>query len=313
MPLTLEPERYEVQETSRLDQFLVSVRPTWHRLAVRELITNGEVLVNGDPALKPGQRVHTGDEVVVPGVAVDPRPEPEFHEPFALSVIYEDEALLVLDKPAGIPTHAKRYAEGATLASLLASAYPEMAHVGGIDRSGIVQRMETEVSGLLLAARAEEVYRTLKRAVKRQQVQTRYSVLVEGQLSGEGEIDAPLGNVKRSRQRRLRVVREGRTSITHYRALRTYQSEGRAYTLLDVQPDSGRLHQIRVHLAWMGTPVVGDRIYGTSRQWLLPDRIFMHLGWLTFPHPLSGELQRVEAFLPEELSSILRFMARPKP
>jgi 23S rRNA pseudouridine1911/1915/1917 synthase len=302
-----------VQERMRLDKLLVRTWPELHRRAVRDMLKEGQVSINGQPARKPGQYVEPGDEVVAAVPEVEAPPEPAYISPHTLEIVHEDEAFLVIDKPAGLLTHAKRRAEGETLAQMVAEAYPEMAHVGGVDRAGIVQRMETEVSGLLLAARNEEVYRTLKRMVKRQQVERRYSVLVDGLLSGEETIDAPIGNVKNTRKRRLMVAREGRTAITYFRALRTYRSEGRHYTLLDVRPETGRLHQIRVHLAWLGTPVVGDTIYGSSRQWVLSDRLFMHLSLLSLPHPVSEEPMQVSSALPEELASILRFMARPGP
>ena len=161
---------------------------------------------------------------------------------------------------------------------------PDIAHVGGAGRAGIVMRLEPEASGALLVAKDEETYRALQRLVKRQRVETSYSVLVDGRLTGEYLIDQPIGNVKRARQR-LAVAREGRPAQTHYRGQRHYKDQGRDYSLLEIQPKTSRLHQIRVHLSWYGFPLVGDRVYGSRHQPILSDRVFLHLSVLTFPHP----------------------------
>jgi 23S rRNA pseudouridine1911/1915/1917 synthase len=151
----------------------------------------------------------------------------------------------------------------------------------------------------------------LQRYVKHDQVESVYSALVEGRLTGEDVIDQPIGNVKRARQR-LAVAREGRPARTAYRGQRYYKDEKRDYSLLEVRPQTARLHQIRVHLSWYGYPLVGDRVYGSRQQPLLPDRIFLHLSVLAFPHPRTGDIVRVESPLAPELRSILRYLTRPK-
>ncbi len=298
----------------RLDQFLVQTWPSLNRQAVQQMIRAGHVLLNGQLATKSGQHVAVGDEVaalveateeantdaVLPVLPSSP-----------LSVLYEDEVVLVVDKPAGMPLHPGAKVGGRTLLQQLVERHPSIVHVGGVERGGIVMRVEPEVSGAVLVARDEETYRTLQGHVKHERVECIYSVLVEGRLTGEEIIDQPIGNVKRTRQR-LAVAREGRPAQTYYRAQRHYKDRERVYSLLEVRPHSGRLHQIRVHFAWYGFPVVGDRVYGSRHQPILPDRLFQHISVLTFPHPQSGVPIRVESPLPPELGAVLRYLAHQK-
>ncbi len=317
----------QVEAEIRLDLLLAQTWPALGRQAVRALIQGGAATVNGAPARKAGQYVAPGDVVEVHGVenfaSVDSLvPDSSAVSVFSVEVLYEDVDLLVVDKPAGMALDSDRRAPGETLAQYLAARYPEQAHVGGVGRAGIVSQLEREASGLVLVARSADVYRALKHQVQRQRVESRYSVLVEGVVSGEDTIEAPIGSAKRM-QARLAVGREGRPARTFYRALRHYKSGERAYTLLDVQPESGRLHQIRVHLAWYGFPVVGDVEYGQllfsggrrrvrAELGFMRDRLFIHLGRLVFAHPVTGAQVRVESRLPADLYSILQFMARPK-
>ena len=315
-------ERAVVEARTRLDQFLVQTWPVLDRQSVREKIRAGDVTVNGQLALKPGQYVEVDDEIAVSGISaveagVDAEPQvfqPDVDLPaLPLTVLYEDEAVLVVEKLAGAPTHlASRSAHPQfELARQLTALYPALAHVGGADHAGIVLRVEAEVSGALLVAKDEDTYRLLQRCVKHNQVESVYSVLVEGRLTGQDVVDQPIGNVKRARQR-LAVAREGRPARTAYRGQRYYKDEKRDYSLLEVRPLTSRLHQIRVHFSWFGYPLVGDRVYGSRQQPLLPDRVFIHLSVLAFPHPRTGDIVRVESPLAPELRSILRYLARPK-
>jgi len=323
-------ERAIVETQMRLDQFLVQTWPGLDRQSVRERLRAGHVLVNGQPASKAGQYVEVDDEVAISGIVAIQADDdaaaglfrPDVSLPaLPLAVLYEDEAVLVVEKLAGVPTHpASRSARqqfqqtpvsARSLAQQLISLYPALAHVGGADRAGIVMRVEAEVSGAVLVAKDEDTYHTLQRCVKHDQVESVYSALVEGRLTGQDVIDQPIGNVKRARQR-LSVAREGRPARTAYRGQRYYKDEKRDYSLLEVQPQTSRLHQIRVHLSWYGFPLVGDRVYGSRQQPLLPERIFLHLSVLAFPHPRTGDIVRVESPLAPELRSILRYLTRPK-
>jgi 23S rRNA pseudouridine1911/1915/1917 synthase len=204
-------------------------------------------------------------------------------------------------------------ARGATdcVAARLTALCPEIAHVGGAGCAGIVTRVAPEVSGLLLAAKDETTYRALRHHLQRQRIESVYSVLVEGRMTGEHLIDQPVGNVKRARER-LNVAREGRPSRTLCRGQRHYRENEHDYSLLEVRPETSRKHQLRVHLSWYGFPVVGDRVYGSRYQPLLSERLFIHLSMLRFPHPVSGERMQLESALPPDLRDVLRYLTRPK-
>ncbi|MBN2007146.1 MAG: RluA family pseudouridine synthase [Anaerolineae bacterium] len=296
----------------RLDQWLLQTWSELDRRQVRQMIQKGRVQVNAQPAQKAGQYVQPGDSVTV-SLPEMPPPEKESQNPFLLplNVVHEDEVIIVVEKPAGMAMYASRDGLNGSLVQQLVAYCPQIAHIGGAEHAGVVMRAEPEISGLVIAAKDETTYRMLRRAFNHQKVETVYSVLVEGRLTGEGVIEQPVGNVKRTRVR-LNVAREGRPARTCYRGQRHYKENGKDYSLLEVRPETSRLHQIRVHLSWYGFPVVGDRVYGSRYQPLLPDRIFLHLSALTFPHPLSGEPTQVESRLPPELYSVLRYLVQPK-
>lgn len=310
----------DVAYGTRLDQALAR---TWGELThddIRTLITQEAIFVNGEPALKPGQRLEAGDAVtvdrgVLEGVLGSHKAgvDEVVEAPPGLSVeiLYEDDALLIVEKPAGLSVRRSRRAEEVTLPQVLAGMYPDHAHVGGVNRAGVVTTLGEEVSGPVLAGKTEDAYRELRRLLKRQYVVEIYSALVEGDLRGVYTIDQPIGNARHTRGR-LMVSREGRAARTHVRPQQHFKDSGRSYTLVEVRPETARMHQMRVHLAWYGFPIVGDRLYGSRRQSTLPDRLFLHMSRMTLPHPVTGEQLRVDSPLPAELHSILSYMRRPK-
>lgn len=301
----------KVVQRSRLDRLLAQTWPDLQREQVQQMLRSDAVLVNGQPARQPGLYVAPGAEVEVTLAPLVPT-TPEMLAPLPLAVLFEDDALLVVEKLAGARVWPSKWAtSGVTLAQQLAERVPQMAHIGAVGRSGIVMQMEDEVSGLVLAAKTEAVYRELRRFSKRERLTRTYSALVEGRLRGAEVIDQPIGNARHDRGR-LMVAREGRPAQTGYRAQRHYRDGAREYSLVEVCPETSRMHQIRVHLAWYGYPLVGDRLYGSRQQSLLSDRIFLHLGVLEFPHPVNATAVRVESPLPPELAAILRYLTRPK-
>lgn len=299
-----------VDAAQRLDVLLVQFWPELGRAALRELLQQGQVRINGEPARQAGQYVQPGDAVeVLSPIAVPAGSEALDTE--SLELVYADAAVIVVDKPAGMPLHADSRSAAMAVAQLLGQRYPEMAHVGGLERAGILQRLDADCSGLVLAARTEDAYRALKREAKRQRLLGQYVALVEGRLTGSGVIDAPIGNLKHEREQ-LAVAREGRSARTLYRPIHHYRNAGRHYTLLEVRPESARLHQIRVHLSWYGYPIVGDKRYGTARQPEWVSRLYLHLSSLTFTHPVTGLTIEVDVPLPAEMYSVLHFMGRRK-
>ncbi len=303
-------QSFEAEKRQRLDQALARHWPHLDRETIRRAVRDGAVAVNERTATSAGQQLEAGDRVSadLPDEGMDTELLPAL---LPVRILYADDGLLVVEKPAGLPLLPDAASGLQSVAEVLIERDPALAHVGGAQRAGIVTPMEMEVSGLILVGRDEATYRRLKSEVNKGRVERHYTALVEGVLKGSGTIDAPIGN-RRHERRRLRISRTGRPAITHYRALTTYRLLGRAYTLVELRPESARRHQLRLHMAWYGTPIVGDRLYGSRRQELLDDRLFLHLGQLAFRHPQTGERVLLQSPLPEALDSLLRYLRRPR-
>jgi 23S rRNA pseudouridine1911/1915/1917 synthase len=291
------------QGDERLDK-VVSIRvQDLSRQVAKRLIKSGEITVNDRPS-RPSYRVQVDDEIVV-RLPVE-LPEPVLPEAIPLNVIYEDDAFLVVDKPAGMVVHPALGHPSGTLVNALLAHCPQVAQAGGPDRAGIVHRLDKDTSGLILVAKDEATRAALQRQFKRRQVAKTYLALVEDHVHPrEGIIDAPIGRNKRQRKQ-MAVVRSGRPAQTMYRVVEHLTD----HTLLEVRPHTGRTHQVRVHLAWMGYPIVGDTVYGYRRQRLLQDRHFLHAARLRFSHPGTGEEVTFEAPLPPQLAAVLERLRR---
>jgi 23S rRNA pseudouridine1911/1915/1917 synthase len=284
----------------RLDRFVCAQFSSLGRAAARRLIAAGEVRLNGRPAA-PGARVHAGDEVEVAlAAALDPRAaQPDADAP--LCVLYQDEAVVCADKPAGMPAHPLRPGERGTLASALLTRYPELAQVGYSPREpGIVHRLDTDTSGVMLAARDQAAFAALRAQLERGEIDKRYLALCAGVPAAPAVHEAWLS------------ARGARVSVrpAQFASARRVQTE-----LLDVQPVGAyalvtarvhvaRRHQIRAHLAALGHPIAGDLVYGGPVLTGL-DRHFLHASELSFMHPRTGERTTVRAPLPAELQAVL--------
>jgi 23S rRNA pseudouridine1911/1915/1917 synthase len=282
----------------RLDKVISAHVPDLSRALAQRLIKDGAATVNGHPS-KPSYRVQTGDEIVV-HVPIE-LPEQVLPEDIPLDIIYEDDVLLVIDKPAGMVVHPGAGHTSGTLVNAVLAHCPQLTDVGGADRAGIVHRLDKDTSGLLLVAKDEATHATLQRQFKHRQVTKTYLALVEDRVHPrEGIIEAPIGRDKRQRKK-MTVLRSGREAQTTYRAVEYFAN----HTLLEIRPHTGRTHQVRVHLAWLGYPIVGDAVYGHRRQRLLRSRHFLHAARLRFTHPATGEEIEFEAPLPPKLVNVL--------
>jgi 23S rRNA pseudouridine1911/1915/1917 synthase len=282
----------------RLDKVISVHTPDLSRALAQRLIKDGAATVNGHPS-KPSYRVQAGDEIVI-HVPIE-LPEQVLPEDIPLDIVYEDDVLLVIDKPAGMVVHPGAGHTSGTLVNAVLAHCPQIADVGGADRAGIVHRLDKDTSGLIMIAKDDATHTTLQRQFKRRQVAKTYLALVEDHVQPrEGIIEAPVGRDKRQRKK-MAVVRRGREAQTTYRAIEYFAN----HTLLEVRPHTGRTHQVRVHLAWLGYPVVGDPVYGRRRQRLLKSRHFLHAARLCFTHPATGEEVEFEAPPPQELVNVL--------
>lgn len=273
------------------------------RSAARSLFAAGRVTVDGI-VVSPSDAVRSGSVVSVEMGEPEPGLVPDAGVPF--SIIYEDDAVMVVDKPAGVVVHPGAGTVSATLAAGLIAARPALA---SIDRWGLVHRLDKDTSGLLVVAKSAHAQQTLQEALRARQVHRGYLALVEGVFdNATGTIEAPIGRDP-SHPTRMTVLRDGRPARTHYRRLATWGEAG--VTLLDVELESGRTHQIRVHLGAIGHPVVGDRTYGRSGGPGDPGRTWLHAIVLTFAHPVTGEDLSVRSALPDDLQASLEALGRP--
>ena len=280
----------------RLDRFLASLPQIGSRGMAERLLETGTVLVDGRPLGK-SQRLSGGEELEF---------EPPKHEVAELApesmdllIAYEDEHLMVVDKPAGLVVHpASGHATGTLVQGLLAH---DIAG-GDAARPGIVHRLDRDTSGLMVVARSEEAYVRLQHLVRRRALERHYAALVVGRpRSRSGRVEAPIGRDRRDPLRQSLDTDKPRDAITHFEVREVFER----HTLLDVRLETGRTHQIRVHLAAIGLPVAGDTVYGRPRELGL-ERQFLHAGRLVFPHPFTEEWVDVESPLPPDLESALR-------
>jgi 23S rRNA pseudouridine1911/1915/1917 synthase len=282
----------------RLDAFLA--RRLGERLTrshAHKLIADGLVTINDTPA-KASHRLARGDRVVA---SVPPSETPALlPEAIPLSIIYQDEDVIVVDKPPGLTVHPAAGHPRGTLVNALLDICPELAEIKGTLRPGIVHRLDKDTSGLLVAAKNEAAQANLARQLKDRQVHKVYLALVQGRVEPpEGVIDAPIGRHPRRRQR-MAVVEGGRQALTRYR-VREYLRD--AYSFVEAEPLTGRTHQIRVHFASIGHPVVGDKLYGKTSA--MVGRQFLHAWRLGFRLPKSGRFRGFESPLPADLEAAL--------
>lgn len=289
----------------RLDRFLVPLLDTLSRTAVQHLIDDGSILVNGR-ASKPGYILRSGDEIQALHT-LPAAPQKAQARSLPLDIIYEDEDLLVVNKAAGMVVHPAPGHFDDTLVNALLAYYPDLSEDMALEddtRPGIVHRLDKDTSGLLIVAKNAHTQVALVEQMKRHEVVKRYLALVEGIVAlDKGSIDAPIGRDQRHRQQMTITALEGREALTHFRVMQRFAR----HTLLLLQLETGRTHQIRVHLQAIGHPIIGDPVYGTGKllKGIHLHRQFLHAYQLSFKHPSTGAMVELEAPLPPDLQAIL--------
>ena len=294
---------------TRLDSYLASHIEGWSRARLQRLIEDEEVLVNGKTA-KASYKLHPEDEIEVE--LTPPAATAFIPEDISLEIIYEDDDLIVVNKPAGLVVHPAAGIHSGTLANALAYHFQELSTHAGQIRPGIVHRLDKDTSGLLVAAKTEAAHENLADQFRAREVFKSYVALVHGVVKQmSGQIDKSLARDRRNRTR-MAVVSGGRAALSLYRVRRRYDR----FTLLDVELKTGRTHQIRVHLAWLNHPVVGDEVYGGGRDNTVQDpklkaeirklnRQFLHAEQLGFLHPRTNQPVRFSSALPAGLVRLL--------
>ena len=296
----------------RIDKYIAVEVPELSRSVVQRLIKQGRVTVGGE-ATKSSYRVEAGDEIVVR----IPPPEPMEVKPQAipLDIVYEDEDIIVVNKPPGMVVHPAYGHRTGTLVNAVLAHCPDLAGVGDDLRPGIVHRLDKDTSGLIIVAKNDSARRHLQRQFKRREVKKVYVALLEGHLEPvRGVIEAPIGRDKK-RRKRMAVVEGGREARTEYRVMEYFTdrtgTRSRSYTLVEAEPKTGRTHQVRVHFASIGHPLAGDPVYGFRKQRLsLLRRQFLHAQTLGFRLPGSDEYIELTAELPDDLRVVLEELRR---
>jgi len=284
----------------RLDKYVCQKCSELSRTYVQKLISDGHITVN-DRVAKAGLKLNIGDSLTVT-IPFTP-PSPLLPEAIPLNIIYEDDDLLVIDKPAGLAIHPAPGHLSHTLVNAILSHLPTLPDTDDSLRPGIVHRLDKDTSGVMLVAKNRQAQANLIDQFKTHSVVKAYLVLVKGHLTPEsGIIEAPIGRDPQNRKR-MAVVTKGREAQTQYNVVK-YVGD---YTLLEVKPETGRTHQIRVHLSAIGYPVVGDKVYGVKSPYL--PRQFLHAHRLGFHLPSTGEYVEFESELPPDLAQALKDIA----
>jgi 23S rRNA pseudouridine1911/1915/1917 synthase len=292
---------FEGQEAVRLDKFLVSLLPEFSRSRIQSFIKDGLVLVNGKPAHKGGQILDrpAAIEVLIPA----PVPSSLVPEEIPLEIIFENQDLMIVNKPAGMVVHPSvGHATGTLVQAALAHA-PDIEGVGGEERPGVVHRLDKNTSGLIALAKKDKAHRWLQEQFRLRKVKKIYLALVDGHPpTSSGRIEIAIGRSSKDRNRMAAVPdHKGRESITEYQTLEIFHQ----HSLLEVHPETGRTHQIRVHLQYLGCPVAGDTVYGRKKTTIPLERHFLHAASLTIQLPGEKSPRTFEAGLPDELKQVL--------
>ena len=287
------------KDGKRIDAYLAEELKDVSRVAVQRLITNGKVLVN-DKKVKVSYKVQQGDKIQVEEekpveISIKAQKIP-------LDIIYEDDDIIVINKPKGMVVHpANGNPDGTLVNAVMAICKDSLSGIGGEIRPGIVHRLDKDTSGIIIVAKNDKAHINLSEQIKDHKVKKTYIALVRGIVKeNEATIKMPIGRSDKDRKK-MAVTKNGKEAITHFKVLKRYEK----YTLLQVNIETGRTHQIRVHLSQIGYPIVGDQVYSNGKnEWNIKGQC-LHAKSLEFTHPSSGKKMYLEAKLPEYFENIL--------
>ena len=293
--------RFDKKTPERLDKFLVELLQEFSRSRIQGLIEDGFVDVNGQAAKKAGQTLENGFQVTVR--IPPPAPTGLIAEKIPLDIVFENDDLIVVNKPAGMIVHPAAGHSSGTLVNAILGYDPDIEGIGGEERPGVVHRLDKETSGLILLAKNERAHRWLQDQFRLRKVEKTYLALVDGKPpTPSGRVEAPIGRDP-SHRKRMAIVPEsrGREAISEYKTRESFRN----HTLLEFHPHTGRTHQIRLHCAFLGCPIVGDEVYGRKKPSIEIDRHFLHAFRLKIVLPGENQPRIFEAPLPAELEQVL--------
>ena len=296
-------EKVVVEENTqkkRIDSYIVDKNINLSRTAIKRLLDEGKILVNGKKQ-KPSYKPEVGDIITIE------IPEPEEVElkpqDIPIDVIYEDKDIIVVNKPKGMVVHpANGNPDGTLVNAILAKCKDSLSGIGGEIRPGIVHRLDKDTSGLLIIAKNDQAHINMSKQIQDRKVIKKYIALVKGVIGeNTATIDMPIARSTKDRKK-MAVDPKGKEAITHYKVLQRYDK----YTLLKIKIDTGRTHQIRVHMSYIGHPVVGDMQYSNGKNEFGIEGQMLHSKYLEFDHPITGKRLKLEAPLPEYFEQVLK-------
>ena len=296
-------EKVVVEENTqkkRIDSYIVDKNINLSRTTIKRLLDEGKILVNGKKQ-KPSYKPEVGDIITIE------IPEPEEVElkpqDIPIDVIYEDKDIIVVNKPKGMVVHpANGNPDGTLVNAILAKCKDSLSGIGGEIRPGIVHRLDKDTSGLLIIAKNDQAHINMSKQIQDRKVIKKYIALVKGVIGeNTATIDMPIARSTKDRKK-MAVDPKGKEAITHYKVLQRYDK----YTLLEIKIDTGRTHQIRVHMSYIGHPVVGDMQYSNGKNEFGIEGQMLHSKYLEFDHPITGKRLKLEAPLPEYFEQVLK-------
>lgn len=288
----------------RLDAYIAKMKSDISRTMIQKLIEEGNILVNGK-SKKISYKVQIGDEIEL---NIPEAKEIELKaENIPVEIVYEDNDIIVVNKPKGMVVHpANGNPDGTLVNAIMAMCKDSLSGIGGEIRPGIVHRLDKDTSGLLIVAKNDKAHINMSEQIKNREVKKIYIALVRGVVSeNEATINMPIGRSTKDRKK-MAVRKDGKEAVTHFKVLKRYNK----YTLLEVKIDTGRTHQIRVHMAEIGHPVVGDMVYSNGKNEFGVEGQMLHAKSLDFRHPITGKQMHLEAELPEYFEKVLEQLTK---
>jgi len=304
MPDRREIFEFQKEHEERLDHYLVERLPEFSRSRLQALIKEGFVLIDNVPAKKAGQKLESGSQVEIR--IPPPAPTKLVGEDIPLDIVFENNDLLVVNKPAGMVVHPSAGHDTGTLVHAVLGYEPDIEGIGGEERPGVVHRLDKETSGLILLAKNDRAHHWLQDQFRLRKVEKTYLALVDGAPpTPSGRVEAPVGRDP-SHRKKMAIMPpgKGREAVSEYITLESFKE----HTLLEFHPHTGRTHQIRLHCLFLGCPIVGDKVYGHRKQSIELDRHFLHAAKLKIILPGEESAKTFEAPLPGKLQEILELL-----